>query len=70
MAKILIVDDDADLTKRIRDWLVYEKYSVEVASNGADALQLLESYPYDLIILDWELPDVDGISICRASRQS
>ena len=70
MAKILIIDDDVDLSKRIRDWLVHEKYTVEIANTGADALQLLKSYPYDLVILDWELPDMDGISICRTFRLS
>jgi DNA-binding response OmpR family regulator len=70
MAKILIIDDDIDLCKRIREWLVHENFMVEVANTGGDGLEFLKSYTYDLVILDWELPDMDGISVCRTVRLS
>ncbi|HEY9785855.1 MAG TPA: response regulator transcription factor [Candidatus Obscuribacterales bacterium] len=68
MAKILIVEDDLDLRSIVEDWLKHEHHTVECATKGDEALDLLKVYPYDLIILDWELPNLSGIEILKAFR--
>ncbi len=69
MAKVLIVDDDVEIVDMISDWLKSENYIVEAAHAGREAQAFLEQYKYDLIILDWELPDKHGVDICREYRR-
>jgi two-component system, OmpR family, response regulator MprA len=68
MAKVLLADDDEVLCSSIRDWLVFEKHIVEVAGDGESALALLSTYTYDIIILDWEMPKLSGLEVCRRFR--
>lgn len=68
MAKILIVEDDQLTSSMIRDWLEYEHYMVEEVHTGQEAITLLKTYPYDLVILDWELPELSGIGILKEFR--
>ncbi len=68
MAKVLLVEDDQDLVSRITKWLSLERYSVESISNGREALALLKESAYDFIILDWHVPELNGIEICRYYR--
>lgn len=68
MPKILLVDDDVRLAEQIRDFLALEDYVVEIAHNGADAIQLLSAFQFDLVILDWELPDTSGLALCKNLR--
>ncbi|MGH9551349.1 MAG: response regulator transcription factor, partial [Terriglobales bacterium] len=68
MAKIIVVDDDAALTNIIVDWLQNENYTVESVAKGTEALEFLDTYPYDLVILDWGLPDLSGIEVCKKYR--
>jgi DNA-binding response OmpR family regulator len=70
MAKILIVEDDQSLGQEIVDWLRRDQYTVEKSSNGQDADDLLKSYRYDLVILDWDLPGKPGIQILQRLRES
>src|SRR5579862_8845637 len=70
MAKILLVEDDLDLISRITKWLSLERHSVEAASNGQEALDLLRDVKYDLIILDWHLPGLSGIEVCKYYRSA
>jgi signal transduction histidine kinase len=69
-AKILVVDDDADtvelLTKRLRA----EGYHTSEAYDGEQALQQVEEYQPDLIILDIKMPKVDGYEVCRRLKRS
>lgn len=69
MARILLADDDTELCGLIEDWLVHEKYTVDVANNGADANEMVKTYDYDVIILDWEMPEMNGIQICKEYRE-
>ncbi len=69
MTKILLAEDDHSLGSTIVDWLELEKYFVDWERDGDMVLQLLKAYEYDVIILDWELPKMSGIEICRAYRQ-
>ena len=70
MPKILLVDDDVRLAEQISEFLSFEDYVVELAHDGADAVQLLSAFQFDLIILDWELPDTTGLALCKKFRAS
>ena len=65
---ILVVDDDPDLLKILKDQLIMDGYRVHTAHNGRQALKRFNSEPCDLIILDWMLPDLDGLQVCRKLR--
>lgn len=69
MAKILIVEDDQELAESLKIWLPTQGYHVEHVSSGKDALQLLENFRYDLVLLDWNLPDASGDDICKQYRR-
>lgn len=68
MAKVLLVDDDEDLVLNIEQRLIADNFMVEVAYDGKEALERLDLYTYDVIILDWNLPHLDGIDVCRTFR--
>ena len=62
---ILIIDDDAELTSLISQFLTMNGYQVSVEHNGANALTTVSDIKPDLIVLDLMLPGVDGLTICR-----
>ncbi|BAO45689.1 response regulator [Thiolapillus brandeum] len=66
--KILIIDDDQELTLLISRFLVKNGYVVEVRNTGEDAAQYIERFQPDLLVLDLMLPGTDGLSICRTIR--
>lgn len=68
MSKILIVEDEDDLALQVRDWLTREHHTVEHIANGSEAVDQLAVSKYDVIILDWLLPGMDGIEVCRKYR--
>jgi DNA-binding response OmpR family regulator len=69
MAKVLVVEDDRSLLVELKQWLEVENYVVETAWDGRKALELLKAYHYDLIVLDWDLPYVNGLELLRDLRQ-
>ena len=68
MPRILIVEDEAALTLLLRYNLEAARYAVETASRGDEAEIKLRESPPDLVILDWMLPGLSGIEICRRLR--
>ena len=70
MSKILLVEDELDLSNQIRDWLTREHYLVETQENGEMAYHQLRVSKYDLIILDWQLPGMSGLDICKQYRST
>ncbi len=68
MAKILLVEDEADIAGLVRDWLESELHLVESVDDGRDALHCLLANSYDLVILDLLLPGLSGIEVCRQYR--
>lgn len=70
MAKILLVEDDWQLSKKLSEWLTLENHLVETASSGEDALQLLTNFKFDLVLLDWNLTGITGLTVCRRYRAS
>jgi len=70
MAKILLVEDEPDFLMLISEWLKNEKHLVEAVENGEDALDRLRFYKYDCVILDWMLPALSGIEVCKMYRST
>ncbi len=68
MTRILLVDDDSELCNLLKGWLVSEDYEVQSAENGLTAWQFLQNQEFDLVILDWDLPDLKGIDLLRMFR--
>jgi DNA-binding response OmpR family regulator len=68
MAKILLIEDDKDLSNMIAQWLRDDSHVVEVAADGLEGLDLLKFYSYDLAVVDWELPNLSGPEICKTFR--
>ena len=67
--KILIVEDDVNISEFLKQGLTEEKYNVDCCFNGEDAFYLITTNKYDLIILDVMIPYVDGISLCEDLRE-
>jgi OmpR-family two-component system manganese-sensing response regulator len=68
MAKILFVEDDLDLSQRIIACLKAEGHLIEHADKGIEGAAKLEYGSFDLIILDWRLPDLSGLDLCKQFR--
>lgn len=66
--KVLVVEDDQPIRASIRRALAYEGYSVTEAEDGETALDTVSHSPPDLILLDLNLPGIDGIEVCRRIR--
>jgi PAS domain S-box-containing protein len=66
---ILVVEDELDFQALIRSILEEAGYHVEVVPNGPAAIDFIQSSPPDLILLDWMLPGMDGLNICRNVRR-
>ncbi|MCP4426806.1 MAG: response regulator [Chloroflexi bacterium] len=66
--KILIVEDDFDISNMLRIFFTGQGYQVEVAARGHDALELCRKNLPDLVVLDIMLPDMDGYAVCKAMR--
>jgi len=67
--RILIVDDEADIVELLRDILTAEGYVVDAAPTAEGALQLIRENIYDAALLDFNLPDLDGVMLHRQIRQ-
>ena len=66
--RILVVDDEPSIVDAVATALGYEGYDVEQAATGRDALDAVTRDEPDLVILDWMLPDIDGIEVGRRLR--
>ena len=70
MAKILIAEDDDLVLFGLTECLTAASHTVEGVESGKEAFERLRLYKYDLIILDWGLPQMSGVEICTAFRKS
>ncbi len=68
--RILVVEDEKDLAEALGRGLTRQGYPVDLAFDGESALDMAEINNYDLIVLDLNLPKVDGIEVCRRIRAS
>lgn len=67
--RILIVEDEEGIASFLRQGLKEESFAVDVANEGKEGLMLALSGDYDLLLLDWMLPGLSGIEICRQFRK-
>jgi len=67
--RILVVDDDPDVLRGTCRVLEHAGYATLTAANGALALQQVTAEHPDLVLLDWDLPDIDGIEVCRRIKR-
>lgn len=65
MAHILVVDDEINIRKVVREYAEFEEYEVTEAENGMEAVNLCRDNDYDLIIMDVMMPRLDGYSACK-----
>lgn len=66
--RLLVVEDDKDAAEFVAKGLRQDGYTVEIASNGPDALHMATAEHFDLIVLDRNLPGLDGLSVLKALR--
>ena len=67
--RILVVDDEASIVDAVATALRYEGYAVEEALSGRAALEAVARFEPDLVVLDWMLPDIEGIEVGRRLRE-
>jgi len=67
--KLLVVEDESDFQALLRSMLLEAGYEVEVVPDGQSALDILQTSLPDLVLLDWMLPGMDGLSVCRNLRR-
>src|ERR1700728_290716 len=71
VAKILLVEDDIQIGERLKEWFSTEgRYIFEWVTNGEDALQLLSTFGFDVVLLDWMLPGQTGLEVCKEYRRN
>jgi CheY-like chemotaxis protein len=69
MKKILVADDEMNIRLLYSEELKEEGYEVYLASNGREALEIVEKVPLDLVILDIKMPEMDGIEALRQIKE-
>jgi DNA-binding response OmpR family regulator len=70
VSRILVVEDDERTAASVLDVLLAQNHVVDVATNGPDGLECLLGHHYELAILDWGLPGMEGFLVCQNYRQS
>jgi DNA-binding response OmpR family regulator len=65
---ILIVEDELGIVQFLQQGLQEEGYHVTTANDGSKAFELIQNHKYDLILLDWMLPKINGLDLCKAIR--
>jgi DNA-binding response OmpR family regulator len=70
MAKILLVDHDHELAQHVCKVLEFDHHQIETVHSGLDGKNRLKSSAYDLVLLEWQLPDMSGITILEELRSS
>jgi DNA-binding response OmpR family regulator len=68
--RVLIVEDELQMAEQLRKGLEREGYTVLVANDGEQGLNLARTVEHDLLILDWMLPKLDGLQVARRLRQT
>ena len=69
MAKILVVEDEPEMQKGLKDNLKFEGYDVDVAGDGEKGLKKILEGKYDLVLLDVMLPEMSGFDVCKNARE-
>ena len=66
--RILVVDDEINVCKSVRQALLNPEYEIEIALSGADALRLENENPYDVVLVDLMMPVTGGLDVLKALR--
>jgi len=66
--RVLVIEDEDRIRQFLQRGLAYESYRVDVAADGTTGLALARENPPDIVILDWMLPGMDGLEVCRRLR--
>jgi two-component system response regulator MprA len=66
--RVLVIEDEDRIRQFLQRGLAYESYRVDVAPDGPTGLALARENPPDIVILDWMLPGMDGLEVCRRLR--
>jgi len=67
--RVLVIEDDLGLNEAICDWLMFTDHAVDSASTGGEGLEKISTEGYDIVVLDWQLPDIDGVEVCATYRE-
>lgn len=67
---VLIAEDESQIANSLKKNLLAEGYEATVASNGSATLDLLDSHSYDIVLLDWRMPKISGLEVCKKVRSS
>jgi DNA-binding response OmpR family regulator len=70
MAKVLLVEDDDELSEILKHTLASRGFTVQSVRDGNSALSLLRTNQYDVIVLDWMMPGLSGIDVCQRLRNA
>ncbi len=70
MTRLLIADDEPDMTVGLRDNLEFEGYEVLVAADGEEAVAAVRDHNPDLVLLDMMMPKLNGLEVCKAVREA
>ena len=68
-AKVFLVEDDQSIVSLVQYNLQKEGFNVQTSGNGEEAIKDLKNYEPDLILLDWMLPDLSGLNICKSLKK-
>jgi len=67
--RVLVIEDDATLGRALQEFLAGQGYAVDWLADGQRGLLAIKNYTYDLLVLDLNLPDIDGLDVLRQLRQ-
>lgn len=69
MYKIIVVDDEVNIRRVVREYAEFEGYEVAEAENGMEAVEIVKSEDFDLIVMDIMMPKLDGFSTCKEIKK-
>lgn len=68
ISRILVIDDESQITRVLRTTLSAQRYDVRVANDGETAMEIMKDWSPDLVITDVSMPNMDGLTLCRELR--
>lgn len=68
LMRVLLIDDDEQLMEVLANQLIEQHYAVDIANTGEMGWEFILLFNYDLVVLDWMLPDIEGIELCQQIR--
>src|ERR1700712_3527806 len=69
MPRVLVADDDDQLRDVVTDWLESQNFEIVAVNSGSACKEVLEGQSFDVMILDWQMPGLSGVEVCRWFRE-